>query len=353
MLILNAVALLLFLASTLAGLVPPSKVISFSLLSYGYLYLLVINIFFVLLWLVLSSKWFLLSLVGILVRMSFIPLYFQVGGSDKFEIPDDSATQYLKVMTFNVHRFRGSDFKWGARDTNVQEFITIIEEEQPDVLVMQEYVGKGETIHITDCLSRMGYKNKVSGYDNGSMSGNVIFSKLPLLFVDRIDCSSKMYADFLWGDDTLRVFCLHLDSYRLDESDQKQIHDISHGNVDSNSGRGTLRKFRETILAHEGEWNMLSSYFEGCDSMTIVAGDFNDTPASFFYQHCRKYFADSYCEAGQGFSTTYHGVFTRKASFPAFRIDMMLHTRDMKAVAYRRIKSEISDHYPIIVTVKK
>ena len=51
LLILNAVALLLMLGSTMAGVVPPSKFIGFSLLSYGYLYLVLLNVLFVIVWL--------------------------------------------------------------------------------------------------------------------------------------------------------------------------------------------------------------------------------------------------------------------------------------------------------------
>ena len=144
-------------------------------------------------------------------------------------------------------------------------------------------------------------------------------------------------------------------SYGLDESDQRQIQDISHGNVDSLVDGKTLQKFRRTIVNHEREWNVLQPYFESREGLTVVAGDFNETPASYFYQQGKKYFVDSYCEAGQGFSTTYHGLFTRSkaTTFPAFRIDMVLHTPDMEAAAYRRIKSEISDHHPLVVTIKK
>lgn len=351
LLILNSVALLLMLGSTMAGVVPPSKFIGFSLLSYGYLYLVLLNVLFVIVWLMLGSKWFLLSVVGILLRMSFIPLYFQVGGTDKVEAEDGQVS--LKVMTFNVHRFSGVDLVWSIDDSNMLDFIQIVEEEQPDVLAMQEYVGRGDKVKLTERLEEMGYLYKTSAYENGSITGDVIFSKLPFVEIVHIDGFSKLYVDLLWNDDTLRVYSLHLDSYCLDSSDQKQIHDIKHGNMDSTTGLGTLRKFRETIKAHEEEWKSLSDSFESRDGLTIVAGDFNDTPASYFYQQCRKLFVDSYCEAGQGFSTTYHGVFTRRASFPAFRIDMVFHSNDMEAIAYRRVKSEISDHYPIIVTLVK
>ena len=172
----------------------------------------------------------------------------------------------------------------------------------------------------------------------------------PLYFL-----AARLYANLLWNEHTLRLYCLHLGSYGLDESDQRQISDIQHGNVDSLTGRGTLQKFRRTILSHEKEWNVLEPYFEKHKGMAVLAGDFNETPGSYFYQRSKVFFVDSYLEAGQGFSTTYHGTFTRNraTTFPAFRIDMVLHSPNLEAVAYKRIKSEISDHHPVVATIKR
>lgn len=351
LLILNVVALLLLLGSTMAGHVAPSRFIWFSLLSYCYLYLLIVNIVLVIVWLALSSKWFLLSLVVILLRYSFLPLYFQIGGTESVE----PGANTLKVLTFNAHHYKGVEMTGGHTDSNMTVFLRIVDDERPDLLALQEYIGQGDSIALTEELARRGYVNMTSGYDSGSMTGEVIFSKLPVLRVVRIEGPSKLYVNLLWNTDTLRLYCLHLNSYGLDESDHKQIHDISRGNVDSLTGRSTLHKFRETIVAHEKEWEVLQPYFDNHKTLSIVAGDFNETPASYFYQQCKAYLKDSYCEAGQGFSTTYHGSFTksRNATFPAFRIDMVLHTPDMEALSYKRIKSEMSDHYPVIVTLRK
>lgn len=354
LLILNFLFVALMIASTMAGRVEPSKFVLFSLLSYGYLYFLIINAVFIILWLFFKSKWFLLSLVAILVRVGYVPLYFQVGGSETAQ-EDVEQSDGLKVLTFNAHAFQSVEMAGKTVDSNMQSFLEIVDEEAPDVLAMQEYVGEGNSVYMTEILNSKGYIHMASGYNSGSMTGEVIFSKLPILRVVRIEGPSKMCVNLLWGADTLRLYCLHLGSYGLDESDHKQIADISHGNVDSLTGRSTIQKFRRTIITHEREWTVLKDYFDHHNYMTVVAGDFNETPASYFYQKCRKYLVDSYCEEGQGFSTTYHGTFTRSraATFPAFRIDMVLHTPDLKAVSYKRIKSEISDHHPVVVTLKK
>ncbi|MBP5190339.1 MAG: hypothetical protein J6031_05445 [Bacteroidales bacterium] len=354
LIILNALIAVLMLASTLAGVIPPSRTTLFSLLSYGYLYFLIANIFFVIVWLLLSSKWFLLSVATVAIRYAFIPLYFQIGGSDTLK-EDINRDEVLKILTFNAHHFHGVELNSETGDSNMAFFLKTIDEEQPDAMALQEYIGQSHSVGLTEQLRQRGYIYMTSGYDNGSITGEVIISKLPILRVVRIEGPAKLYTELLWGSDTVRLYCLHLNSYGLDESDHQQIHDISHGNMDSLTGRSTLHKFRETILEHEREWNLLKPYFENHNHLSVLAADLNDPPASYFYQQCARFMKDSYCEAGQGFSTTYHGSFTKreKAIFPAFRIDMILHTNDLEALTYKRIKSEMSDHYPVVVSLKK
>ncbi|MBQ7062334.1 MAG: hypothetical protein IJM88_03480 [Bacteroidales bacterium] len=358
MVVLNLVLALLLVVSTLAGRVAPSRMVWVSLLGYGYLYFLIANVVCILLWLLVGSKWFLLSLVAVVARYSFLPLYFQMGGVEQVSQEERAAEGMIKVLTYNVHHFQGIDLDSRLTENNMTRFLELVDEEQPDLLAMQEYIGKGGKVHLTEALRQRGYEYMTSGYDNGSMTGEVVFSKLPLLRVVRIEGPSKLYVQALWGDDTLRFYCLHLVSYGLDASDHQQLHDLSKGDLPPSqlmADGGTLTKFRRAIKAHEEEWNVLEPYWKAHERLTVVAGDLNDPPASYFYQRCRSFFKDSYCEAGQGFSTTYHGHFTRRSRgvFPAFRIDMVLHTSDLQAVSYRRVKSDISDHDPVIVTLKK
>lgn len=354
LLVLNFIVLLLLLGSTMAGWKAPSKGLLFSFLSYGYLYLMIVNAVFVIVWLCMSSKWSLLSLVGMLVRFTFLPLYFQVGGTESLTAEEAQQKEYVTVLTFNVHHFQGPETDPEVVEKNMALFLEMVDAEQPDVLVMQEYVGRGDTTQLTEALQRRGYTGKASGLASGAMVGEVIFSKLPVLDVVPVYQQTVFYADLLHCDDTLRVFCIHLSSYGLDDTDQQHLKAIRHGTMDSTTGRSTYHKFRETLLKHEEEWQLLEPYFKNWKKGLIVAGDFNDPPASYFYQKCRKVLKDSYCEAGQGFSTTYHGMFTksRNAIFPSFRIDMVLHSANMEARSYKRIKTEISDHYPVVVGVK-
>ena len=55
---------------------------------------------------------------------------------------------------------------------------------------------------------------------------------------------------------------------------------------------------------------------------------------------------DTYVEKGLGFGTTYSG------GFPAFRIDMIMHSEGLTTLSYKRIKTPLSDHYPVKVALE-
>ena len=128
--LLNYVAAVLLLASTLAGTVRPSSFIWFSMLSYAYFPLLIANVTFVMLWLCFSSKQFLISAIVIAVRWSFVPLFFQVGNN---AIVPQEGKETLKVMSFNMHHCYGRNYvdnasQAGNVDSNALVFLSILHE---------------------------------------------------------------------------------------------------------------------------------------------------------------------------------------------------------------------------------
>lgn len=348
--LLNVVSVTMMLLSTLAGKIPPSRCEWVSLLSYGYFSLLLLNVVFVVLWLLASSKWFLLSAVAILMRASFVPLFFQLGGSQ--ETSGKLADDEIVAMTYNVHNFMGRNFVSAMNenlnqiDSNARQFLAIVDSAQPTVLFLQEFMPVCHKTRVADSLKARGYVHTVSASLGAGSYGTVVFSRLPLTNPILIDSSECVAADVAHNGDTLRLFNLHLESYKLDEVDYQHINATRHGEVAVDSLHGTIAKLRQASLAHELEWHKIEPLVNGSPHPCIVAGDFNDTPASFFYQKAKHLLLDSYKECGKGFCTTYHG------KFPAFRIDYVLHGKALQAISYRRLKSDLSDHYPIVVKLK-
>ncbi|MBR3940384.1 MAG: endonuclease/exonuclease/phosphatase family protein [Bacteroidales bacterium] len=333
-LIINVIFAVLLLISTLAGIIKPSACVWISLLSYCYVPLLLINIGFILFWLFFANKYFLVSLVTIIVRYSFVPLYIQLSGNE--HITDD---RHFRIMTFNVHRFTKED------DACVQT-IGLVKENIPNVICFQEFAAMPGKVNVYDSLRRQGYNYNYSHIrKNKQPRGTSIFSKYPIIKAGNIDSTRCIYVDVKTSFDTIRIYNIHLSSYRLDEEDRNEIDRIKHGDMTEKSKK-TLHKFKTTAGKHQQETDILLKHIANSPYKTIMCGDFNDTPASYVYQKMKDIYTDSYVAKGKGLSTTYNGI------FPAFRIDYILHHNDFVTDSYRRIKTNISDHYPILVSIQ-
>ena len=332
--IFNLLFALLLIGSTLAGIVKPSSFIWFSLLSYAYLPLLLVNVGFIVLWLFMHRWGWLLSATAIVLRIGFLPLFFQLGGTADVSNPDESQ---LKVMTFNLHNFAGRN---GSRPESQHgsEFIALVRQEQPDVLCLQEFVNpKGYA--VSDTLKQMGYTYRKGV--RGARTGLTLFSRLPITTSKDVGSAGKIYADIIKGGQTVRLVCVHLTSYHLGKGD------IATPGSDSREvaakSKGIVHKMGIAVRNHEKEWHRhLQPIIENTTTPLLLMGDCNDTPSSYFYHQVTQRLSDTFRERGRGIGITYHGL------FPAFRIDYIFHSPTLRPMAYKRVKTDISDHYPLI-----
>lgn len=334
--IVNLILAVALLLADLAGNVKPSSSIYISLLSYGYFYILVANMVCMVLWLCLRSRLFLLSLAVILFKVNYIPRYFQLGGTEETEIADESS---LKIMSFNTHVFRWTD-------TSSFSTLKLIDDEQPDIICFQEFTIR-LNYNILDSMRARKYlyihsRNKAAD----AATGTSVFSRYPIVNKGVMNDGRAVFADIRKNDSVFRIYSIHLDSYHLDDNDKSKIDQIAHGNVDDSS-RSTLRKFKKTLLKHEKEVATLGESIEQCGLPMVLCGDFNDPPASYAYNYLRQYFKDSYCEQGSGRGSTFNGM------FPNLRIDYVFHDENFKVLAYKVVDCNISDHYPLIVTLQR
>ena len=345
LLIINLILAIGLLLTTLAGSVAPSRSLLPSVAAYGYLPLLAANVLMVLIW-ALMKRWpFLISVAAIALRWSLVGGYLQVGGTSK--VPDrEEHPQMVTLMTYNVHHFQGLDFHGPISDSVALEFLKLIHEHQPDVLCMQE-VSLPKKMNIVDSLEVMGYNHYYGTHQDrrGRPYGTVVYSKMPITYVTRLD-EEKLLVDLLVEGQKMRVCCVHMDSYQFDDGDRAELDRARHGEVQE-SIRPTLGKIRETILCHEKEWtDRLLPVVTESSVPLVVAGDMNDIPSSWLYRRLYREMSDCFREKGQGLSITYNGY------FPQFRIDMVFHSEGLQTLSYRRIRCDVSDHYPVLTSLQ-
>ena len=344
-LILNILLIVGLLLSTLAGCINPSRFIPLSLAAYLYLPLLGANLLMVVVWLLMGRWEFLLSTAAIVLRWSMVGMYLQVGGTSK--VPDRAEhPAMVTLMTYNVHQFQGREDLPSQSDITAQAFLDLVHRHQPDVLCLQEFAAP-KTLRVTDSLVLMGYNHYYGAHTSASglPYGTVVFSRLPITYVTRID-SEKLLVELLKEGRPMRVCCIHMDSYRFDPADREEIERMRHGEVQESSRR-TIGKVRETILCHETEWlQHLEPVISASTVPLVVAGDLNDIPNSWLCHRLSKHLDDCFREKGSGFSATYNG------GFPQFRIDAVYHSEGLETLSYKRLRSDLSDHYPVMTALE-
>ncbi len=354
--ILNLILAVGLLLTTVAGSFNPSRIVLPNLLAYGYLPMLAANMLMILLWGLMKRWEALVSIAVIAMRWSMVGLFVQVGGTGK--VPDrEEHPDMVTVLNYNVRGFHGRDNNWNHPDSNAREFLKLVREHQPDVMCLQEYAIPS-SFALNDSLMLLGY-NHYYGTNNtrkGIPSGSVVYSRLPITYVNRLD-DEKLLVELLKEKRKFRVCCVHMDSYEFDKKDREEIERLSHGEVQESSRR-TFGKVKRTLLCHEREWgDVLQPVVENHSVPMLLAGDLNDIPNSWLCAQIRHEMKDTYCEKGSGLGITYNDGKSRLLpSGPEwllqFRIDAVFRSEGFRTLSHRRIKTDLSDHYPLLVSLE-
>ena len=119
------------LLAFLAHYIRPSTSIMIAFSGFGFIYLLYINLFFIVFWLFIKFKFSLISLLLVLMNINNIDRYFQLNASP---IPP-ACVNCIKVMSYNVKLFGLYDSKnEDERDQKRAEILSYLEREQPDIV---------------------------------------------------------------------------------------------------------------------------------------------------------------------------------------------------------------------------
>jgi len=345
------------LLSYAAGYISPAKFWIFAFFGIAYPVFLLLNIFFVLFWILLLKKYFLLSLVTILIgydqMQSLVPFRF----TGERNLPSGA----MKVLTFNVHSLYGmTNHDYNPHTpSKVMDFIA---SEKPDILCIQEFYAVGQDYqkileHVTSKIKIDHYffHNYFDVTDMKKIDALAIFSKYPIVrtgsvtFMDRN--TMAIFTDIIVNSDTFRVFNLHLESIRFGDEDYSFYSHLTIPNGENvKITKGSMKifgKLKKAFILRAEQVDIMKEQIRKSPYPVIVCGDFNDTPFSYTYHILEKGLNDSYRKAGEGlFGSTYAG------KFPSYRIDYILFDDHFSAFNYIRYNTDLSDHFPVAVYLK-
>ena len=349
---INILFAVILLLSYSAPFISPDALLFPAFLGLAYPYLLLINLVFLAYWIIRFRKELLISLIAILIGwghlMNFLPLNFSSENTTE-SLPKERS---VSIMSYNVRLF--DHYQWTKKENSASGMFGLINENDPDILCLQEFytrnrIGYRET-DVRRALKDYPYYSVYYTVKSSPNSGVGIatFSKFPIVKTSRIPfdntVNQAVYTDIATGDDTLRVFNIHLQSIRFGQRNYSFIDSLSikYPNNQLEEVKDIGMRLKEAFVRRAEQSKIIHNYIEDAPYPVIVAGDFNDTPISFSYRKIKKGLLDAFREVGRGFGNTYAG------ELPSYRIDFILYSKGLEADSFQRIKSNFSDHYPII-----
>jgi len=328
--IFNSLAGTALLLSYLLAFIPPKSFPLLSVLSLGVPILILVNLVFMVYWIIRLKRQFLLSLIVLIIGYNYVSSLYQ------FSANTQSSDEELSIMSYNVRMF--NTYNWTEEENIPQKITSFIKEKNPDILLTQEH-----TVDETDLKEIYPY-HFVHRKGRNSEFGSAIFSKYPIVEQYSVDFphdgnNNAIYADIVVKEDTLRIYNVHFQSLNI----KPEIDDLRKEN-----SKKLLGRIGQGFSMQQEQAEMMMKKVKESSKKTIIAGDFNNTAFSYIYETINDdgRFKDAFLESGEGFGQTF------KLSYFPLRIDFMLFDSGIQINAYERFKNTYSDHYPIITRIK-
>jgi endonuclease/exonuclease/phosphatase family metal-dependent hydrolase len=347
-LMINLIVVLLLVISYMAVYISPETIWIFAFFGLAYPYILIINVIFVIFWIIFRKWYFLISLLIILAGWNSLKKLMQIRHKNATTIENRES---FRLMSYNVRLF--NYYLW-QKDTGIrQKMMDYIHEESPSVVCFQEFItlpkGNFSLAGIKKELknlpySHVNYTHRVPGRMN---FGLATFSKYPIIHKGYIEYKNSLngviYSDVIIHNDTLRIYNCHLQSVKL-KQDYNKVVDSLIFNYDQrhlSDVKAISARIRDAYIIRAYQADVLSRHIKASPYPVIVCGDFNDTPFSYSYYRLSRGLGDAFVASGSGLGNTY------RQNFAPIRIDYILYSSPLHSLHFAGKKTDWSDHYPV------
>ncbi len=345
--ILFAISLII---SYISVYIDPAIIVLPAFFGLAYPYLLLFNIVFAVIWAVKLRFEALLSIAVIAAGYSHLSNYIRL-------FKTTSATQgNISVMSYNL---RLMNYYENPDDKNTEKkILSLFNSIKPDILCLQELFISGSAekkdLEIKNSLGK-NYNShlRLMGKGKDKFYGIGTYTRYPIVgrgeIVHLQSSSLSIYTDILIDKDTFRVYNNHLQSFRLKSVEKSFIEELieSENKEALNEIIYISRSLKKGFIQRSMQAVDLKNHINKSPYPVIVVGDFNDTPVSYSYRKIKKDLFDSFVTSGYGAGFTYRG------NYPQNRIDYILYDANLKNTGFEIMRTNYSDHYPIIARFRK
>jgi endonuclease/exonuclease/phosphatase family metal-dependent hydrolase len=240
----------------------------------------------------------------------------------------------LSICSFNSQSYNQTDHLSG--------FLAEIRGEHPlDFMCLQEVTDEHLASLKTSSDLAYHYFHK----------GKAVLSKYPIIDQGNIQFDQSVngciWIDVTCRQKTLRIYNLHLKSNQVTREAETVLDDINTNRTQAlvNIQRMVLNYQKNSVTRMDQVQRILEDIRMVHHPM-ILAGDFNDTPFSFTYQQFSNQLVDQFKKKGLGIGSTYAGA------LPGLKIDYIFADEIFEPVDHMILKTAISDHFPVLSTMK-
>lgn len=310
-----------------------------SFFGLAYPFIFTVNILFIAFWIIVKPRYSGLSIITVLIGFGFLGRYYQIVGK---KLEDDNG---IKVISYNVRNFGGIDNS-GPRE-NANKIIEFLNDQEPKIICLQEArLRRNSIFNLQNVVQNL---PSIKHYQYASYSntfGIVTMTSFPIIDMNEIRFEGTgnmaIYTDIKIGNDTIRVFNIHLQSYGINP-DRYSIVDspLLDEKKDLKEVREMAGKLKRAFRMRATQVGKIREQIDESPYPVIICGDFNDTPLSYSYQTLRKNLNDGFIDSGKGVGRTYVG------KLPSFRIDNIFYSDKFESYNFKTHDFKMSDHLPI------
>ena len=298
-----------------------------SFLSLMLPYLVAINFVFLIYWMLQRRRQLVLSLVVLVVGFLSHGTFIKV-----FNVNAEVAKEDISVLSFNSHGSRG--LFWTRSRKYGNEIAKFIKDQDSDIVSFQEFDARSTSNYEQYPYKFVNYK-----FSEKRRIIQAIFSKYPIIKKGTLDFpesnNNAIYADILIEQDTVRVYNLHLQSFR-----------IRAGFLKTKSPKLLFGRVNHAFRKQQEQVYLINNHKESITHKIIISGDFNNTQFSSIYHTLKGDMTDSFLEHGSGLGTTY------SFKFLPFRIDFLLFDEDLEVRSHKNYSVKLSDHKPVMASFR-
>ena len=351
--VLNGVAVAAIFLSYLATLISPERFPLLAFFGVAYGPILLVNILFILFWLLVKKRLALISSIAILI--GFVPLsnYFQINPTfSKINPPEP----HIRVVSQNVKLFGW--YNWSENIANRDDMMSSLEKINGDIYCFQEFFhNSGPGIFETKELLKLVldaphvYDEYTATVGKTQHYGIAIYSKYPMVNTGQIRFEGEknnnmcIYTDVVVYEDTIRIYNVHAASIRFTDTHYAVVKELSSqkekAKIEISDFVGIAKRMANAYRRRAQQVEKIKAHALESPYPVIICGDFNDTPVSYSYATISDGLEDAFKVSGSGIGSTYIGA------FPSFRIDYIFHSTEYKSGNYTTHPEEVSDHRAI------